>query len=244
MPQQTYEVKAPDGSILEFQSDHQPTEKEIQRALQTLQPDAAPPAGKSAGTWEDRGIAGKVWRPLNGGRERTREDNSLLGLPPELAVTSGLGIGRAVAGAGAGLASKAVAGAKAVAGQAAPAVKYELTKSALEGAGMPPSVAVPIALAVSGYQRGGKTARATAARAKAPTAKTPPPGPVPMKPGMAANEAEVQRALEQMIAAGKTPEEAQALLIQLRSASAFKDLPHAGQMTPEVRAQRSRPGVR
>jgi len=129
-----------------------------------------PPTAPSAGTWEDRGIGGKVWHPADGGgSERTRVDNSVLGVPPELAVTGAIGVGRAVAGAGLSAAGRAVAGAKSVATQAAPVVKYELTRSALEGIGLPAPVAIAAAMFVSGYKHGGKGA-ATAATAAETTA--------------------------------------------------------------------------
>jgi len=136
-----------------------------------------PAAAAPAGTWEDRGIGGKVWHPASGGSERTRVDNSLLGMPPELAVLAPIGIARAIAGAGVGMAGRAVAGAKAVVEQAAPAVKYEATKHALEAMGIPSPLAVAAAIAVSGYKKGAPVKAAPAARAprSAPAASTAAP---------------------------------------------------------------------
>lgn len=115
---------------------------------------AAP--GPSAGTWEDRGIGGKVWHPASGATERGREDNSLFGMPPEFAALSGLAIARAIGAPALTVAARAVAGIQAAAGQALPAVKYEVTKTALEKVGIPTPLAVAAAMAVSGYKRGGK----------------------------------------------------------------------------------------
>jgi hypothetical protein len=114
------------------------------------------PAGPSAGTWEDRGIGGKVWHPASGVTERSREDNSLFGMPPEFAALSGLAIARAVGAPALTAAARAVAGIKAVAGQALPVVKYEVTKTALEKMGVPSALSIPVAMMVSGYKRGGK----------------------------------------------------------------------------------------
>jgi hypothetical protein len=102
--------------------------------------------------------------------ERTRPDATLGGVPPELAVVSGLGLGRAVLAPGLSLAGRAVAGARAVAEQATPVAKYELTKSALQWAGLPTPIAMGAALVVSGYRKGATAAAdrgATAAGAEA-----------------------------------------------------------------------------
>lgn len=119
-----------------------------------------------AGTWVDRGRAGMEWRPTSGVKERNRPDNSLLGVPPELAVVSGVGLGRAIVG-GAGPAGKAIAGAKNAAAQATPVIKYEVTKAALEHVGVPSAIAVPVAMAVSGYRRGATGATSVAKTAEA-----------------------------------------------------------------------------
>lgn len=97
--------------------------------------------------------------------ELTRVDNSVGGLPPEVAVATAVPVARAIAGTGAAglsLAGRAAAGVKAATVQAAPALKYELTKSALTQIGMPPAVAIPIALAVSGYHHPEKKAATVA----------------------------------------------------------------------------------
>jgi hypothetical protein len=117
-----------------------------------------------------------------------RPDNSLLGLPPELAVTSGLGIGRAAASEGLTTAGRVYAGGKEALGQAAPAVKYEITRTVLQGMGVPPAVAMPIAIAASGYRRGAKPT---------PTAKTAAPAaPVaPASPAVSSPEVPVPAAV-------------------------------------------------
>lgn len=124
----------------------------------------------AAGAWEDRGLAGSVWHPANDVTESKREDNSLLGFPPELAVMGGLGVGRAMAGEGLSLAGRAAAGAKEAVTQVAPAVKYEAVKTGLEHMGVPTSVAIVIAMGVSGYKRGAKRATGETATASADAA--------------------------------------------------------------------------
>ena len=84
--------------------------------------------------------------------ELNRQDNSLLGMPPELAVASGLGFGSSMAQAAAGGASKAVAATKAAIGSVAPVVKYEATKTVLEKMGLPSPFATVAAMAVAGYR--------------------------------------------------------------------------------------------
>lgn len=99
-------------------------------------------------------------KTVNAGKgERTRVDNSVGGLPPELAAVSALGIGRAVAAPGLSIVARGMAGVKAAAGQAAPVIKYELVKSGLEHMGVPSPLAMAGAMAVTGYKRGaGKAA--------------------------------------------------------------------------------------
>lgn len=125
-------------------------------------PEAQTPVDQ--GHWEDRGIGGKVWHPPAGaGSERTREDNSLLGMPPELAVVSGVGLARAVAGAGAGAAAKTVAAGQALAGQAAPYLKYEIYRHGLMTMGIPWYVADGIAAVAAGMPKRGAAAGEAAA---------------------------------------------------------------------------------
>lgn len=133
------------------------------------------------GHWQDRGIAGMRWTPpTGGGSDATRPDASLLGLPPELAVLGGLGVGRA-AMTGTGVMGRAAAGATAAATAAGPAVSYEMVKSGLELVGMRPSVATTIALLVSGYRRGAKPSGAPAS----PAGTTPAPPAPPAAPSAA-----------------------------------------------------------
>lgn len=155
---------------------------------------ASAPAPPSPGTWEDRGIGGKVWHPASGVTERDRADNAFLGMPPEFAALSGLAIGRAVGAPALSVAARAVAGLKATAGEALPQVKYQVTRSTLETMGVPPTLSIPIAMYVSGLKGGKKatagepstvpppiveTAQQTMARkmASAPAAVPEPPAP-------------------------------------------------------------------
>lgn len=101
----------------------------------------------------------------------------------------GSAVARAGAGAGLSMGGRMMAGATEAATQAAPAVKYEVTKTLLTKMGMPESVATVTALAVSGYKRGAKPA--TVAEEAAPRAvrrRPPPPvtSPVETPPAVAA----------------------------------------------------------
>ncbi len=91
----------------------------------------------SAGYWEDRGIAGKVWHPASGVKEGDRGDVNILGVPPELAAVSALSLGRAVLKPSLDAAGRVAAGAANAAGQAMPIIKYEVAQKALEAAGIP-----------------------------------------------------------------------------------------------------------
>lgn len=104
--------------------------------------------------------------------ELNRADNSLLGLPPEVAVLSGLAIGRAMGAAGLTAAGRALAGLKASAAQVTPVLKYEATRHALDAIGISPTVATVAAMAVSGYRKGAKAATADAESAVARTVKS------------------------------------------------------------------------
>lgn len=123
----------------------------------------------SAGTWEKRGMAGDVWHPAGATGSKAidpelgRVDNSALGLPPEMAALSALAIARAAALPAANLIGRAKAAMAAAGVQAAPALKYEVTKTALQAIGIPAPIAVGTALMVSGYRKGGGKIAPTAA---------------------------------------------------------------------------------
>lgn len=111
------------------------------------------------GYWEDRGIGGKVWHPPVG-NERSRVDNSVLGLPPEMAVASGLSIAGAAANAGSGALAKTAAATKALASMGGTYIKYEALKHGFQAMGIPWYVADALAIAGSGYRKGGGAAAA------------------------------------------------------------------------------------
>src|SRR5262245_56536474 len=73
------------------------------------------PSQSSAGYWEDRGIAGKVWHPASGATEGKRADVQVLGVPPELAALGAGAVGRAVVQPGLSVAGRLAAGATAAA---------------------------------------------------------------------------------------------------------------------------------
>jgi hypothetical protein len=88
--------------------------------------------------------------------------------------------GKAVAGA-----KYYSAAAKAAAVQATPVLKYEAAKTTLEGIGLPSSLAMPIAMVVSGYKRGAKapaTATTSAAPEAAAAARVSPAASIPAVP--------------------------------------------------------------
>ncbi len=113
-------------------------------------------AKPSAGYWEDRGMAGKVWHPADrrNSSDVGRIDNSVGGLPPEMAAIAGAKVLGAAAEPALSLGGKALAGAKSIASQAAPGLKYEVTKSGLQAIGVPQPIAVAAAMAVAGYKKG------------------------------------------------------------------------------------------
>lgn len=97
---------------------------------------------------------------------------------PEDVLMAGVA-GRAVKGAMSGVPNvggRVVAGAKAAAEVASPAIKYEATKFALERMGVPGPLATAAAIAVSGYKRG---AKAPAAVEEATVVARPAQAPAP-----------------------------------------------------------------
>lgn len=85
---------------------------------------------------------------------------------------AGANIAKAASVPGLSVAEKALEGVKSALTQAQPVVKYQITKGFLEHLGLPPTVSMPIAYAVSGYG-----ARPMAPTAAAPAAMPPPPPP-------------------------------------------------------------------
>jgi hypothetical protein len=149
-------------------------------------------SGPTEGYWEDRGIAGQMWHPpgvpLGRDPSSQRADvNVASGLPfidtlsPE-GLLGGIAavraIGGAVVGTQLGAAQRALAGLQATLTQAAPVVKYEVTKTVLEHIGVPTPVAVILATGASGYQRGRGAAAAEPRPAPALESVPTPPRPV------------------------------------------------------------------
>ena len=124
----------------------------------------------SVGYWEDRGIAGKVWHPANPPKGE-RVDRNVIGLPtgegiaPEIVGPGALAVGSAVVAPGLTAAGRVAAGATAAAGQAAPFIKYEVVKHALQAVGVPWYLADAAAAYIGG--RGGKGAAAAESEATA-----------------------------------------------------------------------------
>lgn len=147
---------------------------------------------KSGGYWDDK--AGSWHSTL--GDEKNRPDNTVLGLPPELAVIGALNVGRA-ATAATGMAAKASAGLTAAAGEAAPIIKYQALKHVLEAAGVPSAFAEGAAMILAGYRTGGVAKAASTVERDVvslpgyPRAGTTPP---PAAPAVAAEAAPVAAA--------------------------------------------------
>jgi len=141
----------------------------------TPAPQEEAPATKvepSAGYWEDRGIAGKVWHPATPPAAQ-RADRNVIGLPtgegiaPEIIGPGALTVGNAVVAPGLTAAGRVAAGATAAAGQAAPFIKYEVVKHALQAVGVPWYLADAAAAYIGG--RGGKGAAAAEGEAATAT---------------------------------------------------------------------------
>lgn len=136
-------------------------------------PPTAPPARTQGHDFKVLGI--NIHVP---GEEKPRPDSNILGwgdqgagIAPEDALAAG-SVVRSVAGAASG---GMLAGVKAAVAQAAPVVKYEIIKTAFEKAGLPSSIAIPAAMAASGYRRGVKAAPAAVETAVAEAPLRPPP---------------------------------------------------------------------
>lgn len=216
---------------------------------------------------------GPWWNPVTVPRgpsaERDRSDNSLLGMPPELVAASGVGVGRAVGAQGLSFTQRALAGLKATASTAAPAIKYEIVKDVLEHFGVSKEIAIPAAIAFSGFRRGangaanGAQAAETeaAAATRTPAAKplnlgrsapaaaatpveTPPavtarPAPAPAAPA-ATVPPKMGRALKILIEeGGLTPTEANRALGWLKEGQSLETIQARIQADRAVRASSS-----
>lgn len=112
--------------------------------------------------------------------EQPRADSNIatvggVGIAPEdllLAGQATRNVGAAVR-LGAGATGKLTAAAKAVAAHATPVVKYELVRSGLEHLHVPAPIAIPIAMAVSGYSKGVKAGAGAAEAERGVVAEAP-----------------------------------------------------------------------
>jgi hypothetical protein len=124
--------------------------------------------------------------------EHGRVDNQVLGMPPEMVAAMALPVMKTATQAGLTVGKRIGATMKSALGQAHPLVKYEITRSALEHLGIPPSLAMATAIAVSGYKTGNAApaaageAATTAGAASPAAAEVAVPaassGPVPVAP--------------------------------------------------------------
>jgi hypothetical protein len=132
-------------------------------------------------------MAGAEWHPASGAREGDRVDNSVLGLPPELAVLGGPIAKKALGAAGSaasGIAGKVGSAAKA----AGPIMTYEVAKTAMQHMGVPAELAGIIAAMIGG---GRPTAPARPRAPRAPKAQTASPGQAPAPAGPSSTPAPV-----------------------------------------------------
>jgi hypothetical protein len=154
--------------------------------------DKQPTMGPDPGSFETTGLRGmfnKAFPP-----EKPRADSAIASGIPIIGsispgeVVGGFGMGRAIGGAmgeATTTGGRVLAGAKEAITQASPIVKYEATKHLLTSAGLPESVAIPLAMVASGYQPGKKGTEplpetpAAPGSASAPTAPEVAPSPAP-----------------------------------------------------------------
>ena len=138
-------VHLPDGRIVNFPDTMTP--EQIQGAMSKLGGGAPAPATQADQPQPYVNAFGMEASP-RAQRAIDKLDDVVLGVP--------IPIGQALSSVGPGAVSRAWAAAKGVGAQATPVLKYAAAQAALEKAGLPSEVAVPIALLVSGYKRGAK----------------------------------------------------------------------------------------
>lgn len=122
-------------------SDDAPTRAEASALAKKLTPD-------------EQQVFFDVQKQMHPQGEIGRKDNSVMGLPPEMAIMAPIAGARAVAGA-VGAGNKVTAGIKSAFSSMAPMVKYEAARTGLQSVGVPAPLATVIAATVSGS---GKTA--------------------------------------------------------------------------------------
>lgn len=151
-----------------------------------------------------------------------RADSAMVGgvpvvgsVNPEDALMAGVA-GRAIKGAASAVPNvggKVVAGAKAAAEIASPAVKYEITRRTLQAVGVPGPLATGVAIAVSGYRRSGAPSPAPAAAAEeatvaarpAPAPAAPAESPIDLTRRLKADNAARAAAPSETVAGGTPP---------------------------------------
>lgn len=169
-------------------SDQKPLSTDPQEGLAPIVPAVEGPKMSAAKPQRALGQT-EIAFPDRPSPEVTREDNSLFGMPPEVAVLSGMAVGRAMGATGLTAAGRAVAGLKAAGAQVAPVIKYEVVKSALQAAGLSPSLATAGAMAISAYKKGAPAAAEAEAIATGPHMDRS----VPMRPSELTAEQLAQR---------------------------------------------------
>lgn len=154
----TYKITAPSGKTISVTGDTPPSESDLDGIFKAagvdVKPDSAAIYGMLTSNDADQRKTGMTLAnkmspaeaqaffdyqkaATKGKGELTRVDNSVGGVPPEIAALSIGSIGRALAAPAANAGARAVAGAKAVGAQAAPYVKGEVVHGALRLVGAP-----------------------------------------------------------------------------------------------------------
>jgi len=168
MPAQTMTVTAPNGKTLDITGDHVPTESELHDIFQKAGVDAVTPPGR------DFTVLGVK---LHVAGDRPRLDSNMVGIgdqrigePSGIAPEDALMFGQAlkrIGAAGVGVLPKILAATK----EATPIVKYEAFKFGLKTAHVPEPLAIPLAMWLSGYQKGGAAPAAATEAASVTEAK-------------------------------------------------------------------------
>lgn len=189
-----YRVTLSDGRVVRLEADQQPNEADVLMAIgeQTKkEPTIGANLHQEAKIGADPRPGGADFSvfgvPIHvPGRDRPRADENLMdvggvGVPPEAVLMGPVQAGRAMLDPALSMAGKMTAGASTLLGHAAPVVKYEAARHALKAVGIPDSLAIAGAIAISGYKRGGG---AKAAEAETVAAPTPAPAAADVAPAV------------------------------------------------------------
>lgn len=212
MEQQTYEITAPNGKTLEITGDHVPTESDLRDIFAKAGVDTAPAAAVLPDVSAHAGVPARgrgtqldLDKSNRGAALATTPLAHPTGVDAIDGFTSPVGLASLAAGGvgivRAGVAGGVTAAAKTAIADASPLIKYEIAKGALEHAGIPSSIAMPIAMVFSGYKKGAKAEPVTAAKPRpAVPASAAPPIAAEVAPAAIAEEDRLFQELRDTIA--------------------------------------------